>query len=80
MGMGRRADVEVLRPALEQQVANAAADQIRDVVVLVQPVEDLESVGIDLARDSRCADRGTMVGSTIERDYSPYLRLSSLSC
>ena len=44
-----RPDVEVLRPAVEQQIPHAPAHQIRDVVVLVEPVEDLESVGIDLA-------------------------------
>ena len=66
-GMRRRADVEVLGPAIQQQVANAAADQIGDVVVLVEPVEDLESVGIDVCRrEIGCADRGTMVGSAIE--------------
>ena len=32
----------------EQQIAHAAADQIRDVVELPQPVEDLESVGVDV--------------------------------
>ena len=49
MRVRRRPDVEVLGPAIEQQVADAAADQIRDVVVLVEPVEDFESVGIDLS-------------------------------
>ena len=44
-----RADVEVLRPPAEQEVSHAPAHQIRDVIVLVEPVEDLESVGIDLA-------------------------------
>jgi hypothetical protein len=48
MRVGGRADVEVFRPALEEQVANGTTDQIRDVVVLVQPVEHLESVGIDV--------------------------------
>ena len=51
--MRRRADVEILRPAAEQQVAHAAADQIGDVVVLVQPVQDLEGVGIDVAAGDR---------------------------
>ena len=32
----RRADVEVLGPAAEQQVAHAAADEVGDVVVLVE--------------------------------------------
>ena len=38
---------------LEQQVANAAADQIRDVVVLVEPVQNFERVGIDVAARNR---------------------------
>ena len=49
----RGADVEVLRPASEQQVADAAADQIGDVVVLVQPVQDFERAGIDVAARDR---------------------------
>ena len=53
MRVRRRADVEILRPAAEQQVAHAAADQIGDVVVLVQPVQDFESVGIDVAARDR---------------------------
>ena len=32
----------------EQQIANAAADEIGDVTVLMETVEDLERVGIDL--------------------------------
>jgi hypothetical protein len=47
--MGRRPDVEVLRAAVQQQIPDAAPDEVRDVVVLVEPVKDLESVGIDLA-------------------------------
>ena len=43
------ADVEVLRPAPEQQVADAAADEVGDVVELPQPVEDLQGVGVDVA-------------------------------
>ena len=53
--MRRRADVEILRPAVQQQVADAAADQIRDVVVLVQPVKDFERAGIDVAAGDACA-------------------------
>ncbi len=52
-GMRRRADVEVLRPAAEQQVADAAADEVGDVVGLAQPVEHLERVGIDVAARER---------------------------
>ena len=45
--MRRGADVEVLGPAAEQQIAHAAADEIRGVVRLVQPREHLERIGID---------------------------------
>ena len=47
------ADVEVLRPAAEQQVADAAADEVGDVVVLVEPVENLQRVRIDLFAGDR---------------------------
>ena len=46
--VGGRADVEILRPPLEQQIAHAAADEIRDVMVFVQPIENFERVGIDV--------------------------------
>ena len=51
--MRRRADVEVLGPAPEQEVANAAADQIGDVVGLPQPVEHFQRVGVDVAARER---------------------------
>ena len=51
--MRRRADVEVLGPAAEQQVADAAADEIGDVVELAQPVENLQRVRIDVAARER---------------------------
>ena len=51
--MRRRADVEVLRPAAEQQIADAAADQVGDVVALPQPVEDFQGVRIDVAARER---------------------------
>ena len=51
-GMGVRADVEVLRLAAEHQVAHAAANEIGDVVMLLQPMEDAQRVRIDVpARD-----------------------------
>ena len=53
VGMRRGADVEILRPPAEQQVADAAADEIGGVIVLVQPVQDLEGVGIDVATRDR---------------------------
>ena len=37
----------------EQQIAHAAADEVRDVTVLVQPVQNLERVGIDVAARNR---------------------------
>ena len=66
-GMRVGADVEVLRPAAEQQVADAAADQIGDVVVLLQPIQDPQRVRIDvpardrvsLARDDHGAGHGS---------------------
>ena len=60
-----RADVEVLRAAAEQQVAHAAADQVRDVVELAQPVEDLQGVRIDVAARDGWSARGMIRGVTI---------------
>ncbi len=51
--MRRCPDVEVLWAPADEQVANAAADQIGDVVELPQPVENLEGVGIDVAPRDR---------------------------
>ncbi len=51
--MRRGADVEVLRTPAEQQIAHAAADEVGDVFVLVQPVEDFQRVGVDLAAGER---------------------------
>ena len=48
-----RADVEVLGPASEEQVAHAAADQVGDVVVLVELIEDFEGTGIDVSARNR---------------------------
>jgi len=53
MRMRRGADVEVLRAPAEQQIANAAADQVRDVMMFVQTVEDLECIGVDVAARDR---------------------------
>ena len=49
----RGADVEVLRPSPEQQVADAAADQIGGVSALVETIEDFESVWVDGAAGDR---------------------------
>jgi hypothetical protein len=53
IGMSRRPDVEVLGLSPEEEVAHAAADQIRDVIGLAQPVENLQSVGIDVTPRER---------------------------
>jgi hypothetical protein len=53
VGMRRRADVEVLRTPVQQQVTHAAADEICDVIVLVKPVENFERVRIDVAPRDR---------------------------
>jgi len=47
--MRGRADVEILRPPRQQQVANAPAHQVGDVIVFVKPVKNLQRVGIDVA-------------------------------
>src|SRR5207253_10812234 len=47
--MRRRADVEIFRTPAEQQVADAAADEVRDVIELAQSIQNLEGVGIDVA-------------------------------
>ena len=52
----------------EQQIADAAADQIGGVLALPQAVENLERVGIDVACERSGARlRGTILGSTIGR-------------
>ena len=48
LGVGRGADVEVLGPALEQQVAHPAPDQVGHVPVVLQTVENLEGVLVDV--------------------------------
>jgi len=53
-----RPDVEVLRPAAEDQVPDAAADEIRDVVVLLEPVQDAQRVRIDVTSRNRMALAG----------------------
>jgi hypothetical protein len=51
VGLRRGADVEVLRLAAQEQVAHAAADQVRRVVGLIEPVENFQGFWIDeLAR------------------------------
>ncbi len=47
--MGRRGNVEVFGPARQHQVAYPAADQIRGVSRLNQPVQDFENIRMDVA-------------------------------
>ena len=51
--MRGRTDVEVLGTPAEQEVADAAADEIGNVVALAQAIEDLERVGINVAARER---------------------------
>jgi hypothetical protein len=51
--VGRGPDVEILRPAVQQEVADAATDQIRHIVVFVELIKDLESSRIDVATGYR---------------------------
>ncbi len=63
MRMRRCPDVEILRMAIQQEIADAPADQIRDVVMLVEPVKNFEGAGIDVsARDrvGRTRDDGRL--------------------
>ena len=48
-----RADVEVLRPPAQDQVADAAAHQVSRVLMLVQAVEHPERIRIDVAARDR---------------------------
>ena len=50
-----RADVEVLRLTAQQQVPDAATDQIGREIVLVEPVEDPQRVRIDVPARERVA-------------------------
>ncbi len=58
IGMSRRADVEVLRPPIQQQIPHAAANQVHHVFVLPQPVQDLQCVRIDLSAGERMLGAG----------------------
>ncbi len=53
IGMRRRPDVEILWPAAEQQIAHAAAHEVRGVVELSEPIEDLQRIGVDVAARDR---------------------------
>ena len=47
------ADIEVLRSAPEKEITDAAADEVRDEAVLMEPIEHAEGVGVDLLAGKR---------------------------
>ena len=47
LGAGARRDVEVLRLAAEEQVADAAADEVGLVAAALEAPDDLGGVGVD---------------------------------
>ena len=49
MRMRGRPDVEILGTAFQEQVADAAADEVCDVMVFVKPIKNFERVRIDVA-------------------------------
>ena len=51
--MRARADVEVLRAAAENQVAHAAAHEIGDMAVLLEPLQDAERVRVNVPSRDR---------------------------
>src|SRR5262249_42769372 len=53
VGMGRGADIEVFRPSAQEEVADAPAHQIGDVIALSQPVENFQCIGVDIAPRDR---------------------------
>jgi hypothetical protein len=52
----RRPDVEVLRAPVEQQIANAAADQVGGVIEAGQPPDDLDRLRIQVLDRDRSMD------------------------
>ena len=51
--MGRRPDVEILWLAAEEQVANAAADEVGDVLAVAEPVQNFQGIRVDVASRQR---------------------------
>jgi hypothetical protein len=49
----RRTDVEILRAAADQKIADASPDQIRRVVELAQPIKHPQCVRVDVAARQR---------------------------
>ena len=56
LGVGR--DVEVLRLASEEQVADAAADHVGEIAGLLQTIEDLQRLFLDPAAGDRMLGTG----------------------
>ena len=51
--MRGRTDVEVFRPAAEEQIADAATNQVGDMAGLVQAIKNRECVGVDVLTRER---------------------------
>ena len=49
VGLRRRADVEILGPPPQEQVADAATDEIGGVAQLLEPTHHFQRVGVDVA-------------------------------
>ncbi len=65
VGVSVGSDIEVLGGPAEQQVANAAADEVRDEARLVKPVEHSERVGINVPTGN--AMRGALQDNRLMR-------------
>ena len=63
--VGRGADVEVFRTPTKEQVAHAAAHQVRHVVVVPQPLKHLQRIRVD----ERSRDRMVFSGNDRRRDH-----------
>src|SRR5581483_837519 len=51
--MRRRTDVEIFGMTAEEEVADAAADEVGDVIALPEPIEDFQRVRIDVTPRDR---------------------------
>ena len=47
------ADIEILWLSAQKQIADTPSDEIRPVVMLLEPVENLQRIGIDLFAGDR---------------------------
>jgi hypothetical protein len=50
-----RPDVEILRPTAEDEIANASAYQVGDMIILLQPMQHPERIRIDVPPRNRMA-------------------------